>query len=144
MVPNPGYGGPIKPALKEFFEVPFTQAGEEFNQLKSATSVTNTVVDYGYLPANDALQKNSLDNVYNFEPSDRVAGAVLPCELHQPGERADLQIAVLQTGDAGTGRPEHVHQQGVLRVRVPDVRPGADQAILELRRLVREEQSISV
>lgn len=68
MVPNPGYAGPIKPALKEFFEVPFTQAGAEFNQLKSATSVTNTVVDYGYLPANDALQKNSLDNVYNFEP----------------------------------------------------------------------------
>jgi peptide/nickel transport system substrate-binding protein len=68
MVPNPEYGGPVKPTLKEFFEVPFTQAGAEFNQLKAATSVTNTIVDYGYLPANDALQKDSLSNVYNFQP----------------------------------------------------------------------------
>ncbi len=68
MVPNPGYGGPIKPTLTQFNEVPFTQAGAEFNQLKSATSVTNTTVDYGYLPANDALQKSSLNSAYNFEP----------------------------------------------------------------------------
>ena len=68
MVPNPGYGGPIKPTLTQFNEVPFTQAGAEFDPLKSATSVTNAAVDYGYLPTNDALQKSSLNSTYDFEP----------------------------------------------------------------------------
>ena len=68
MVPNPGYGGPIKPTLKEFFEVPFTADTAEFNLLKSATSVSNTTVDYGYVPYGDVLQKSSLSSIYNFEP----------------------------------------------------------------------------
>jgi peptide/nickel transport system substrate-binding protein len=68
MVPNPGYGGPIKPTLTEFMETPYTQATAEFNVLKSATSVSNTTVDYGYLPPSDALEKDSLNSVYNFEP----------------------------------------------------------------------------
>ena len=144
MVPNPGYGGPIKPTLTQFNEVPFTQAGAEFNQLKSATSVTNTTVDYGYLPANDALQKNSLEQRLQLRTVDRMAGPVLPGELHQPDQRSDLQAAVLPAGDAGPDRPEHLHQQGVLRVRLPDVRPGTDQAFLELRQLVREKQSVPV
>jgi peptide/nickel transport system substrate-binding protein len=68
MVPNPAYGGPVKPALKEFDEVPFTQESDEFNRLKSATSVTSTNVDFGYIPAAEAPQKASLSHVYSFAP----------------------------------------------------------------------------
>ncbi len=68
MVPNPGYGGPVKPTLKQFTEVPFTKDTAEFNELKSASSVSNTIVDYGYIPYSDVLQKSSLSSVYNFEP----------------------------------------------------------------------------
>jgi len=68
MVPNPGYGGPVKPTLTQFNEVPYTKDTAEFNQLKSATSVSDTIVDYGYIPYADVLQKGSLSNIYNFEP----------------------------------------------------------------------------
>jgi peptide/nickel transport system substrate-binding protein len=66
MVPNPGYGGPIKPTVKQFNEVPFTKDTAEFDQLKAATSVNSTVIDYGYIPDADVLQKATLSNVYNF------------------------------------------------------------------------------
>ena len=66
MVPNPGYGGPIKPTLTQFNEVPFTKDTAEFDQLKGATSVTNTSVDFGYLPPQDSPQKATLNNAYNF------------------------------------------------------------------------------
>ena len=66
MVPNPGYGGPIKPTLKQFNEVPFTKDTAEFDELKSATSVTNTTIDWGYIPDADVLQKGTLSNIYNF------------------------------------------------------------------------------
>jgi peptide/nickel transport system substrate-binding protein len=66
MVPNPGYGGPIKPTLKEFNEVPFTKDTAEFDELKSATTVSNTTIDWGYIPDADVLQKGTLSNIYNF------------------------------------------------------------------------------
>jgi peptide/nickel transport system substrate-binding protein len=66
MVPNPGYGGPVKPTLTEFREVPYTKDTAEFDQLKAATSVTNTSVDFGYLPPQDSPQKATLNNAYNF------------------------------------------------------------------------------
>jgi len=66
MVPNPEYGGPVKPTLKVFREVPFTQASDEFTELKAATSVSNTSLDFGYLPADEAQQKNSLGGVYSL------------------------------------------------------------------------------
>src|SRR5580658_2152828 len=50
MVPNPGYGGPIKPTLTQFNEVPFTKDTAEFDQLNAATSVNNTTIDWGYIP----------------------------------------------------------------------------------------------
>ena len=68
MVPNTAYGGPIKPTLTQFNEVPYTTDTDEFDQLKAATSVTNTTIDYGYIPPEDVLQKASLNKVYNFEP----------------------------------------------------------------------------
>jgi peptide/nickel transport system substrate-binding protein len=67
MVPNPGYGGPIKPTMTQFNEVPFTEDTTEFNQLKAATSVTNTTIDYGYIPDGDILQRASLSSIYNFQ-----------------------------------------------------------------------------
>jgi peptide/nickel transport system substrate-binding protein len=66
MVPNPGYGGPVKPTLTQFNEVPFTKDTAEFDQLKAATSVTNTTIDWGYIPDADVLQKGTLSNIYNF------------------------------------------------------------------------------
>ncbi len=66
MVPNPGYGGPIKPTLTQFNEVPYAQATTEANDLKSATSVSNTKIDFGYIPEQDVPQKNVLGSVYNF------------------------------------------------------------------------------
>jgi peptide/nickel transport system substrate-binding protein len=66
MVPNPGYGGPVKPTLTQFNEVPFTKDTAEFDQLKAATSVNNTTIDWGYIPDADVLQKATLSNIYNF------------------------------------------------------------------------------
>jgi peptide/nickel transport system substrate-binding protein len=68
MVPNPDYGGPVKPSLKEFDEIPFAQETDELNRLRSASSVTATTVDFGYVPATEAVQKSSLGRVYNLVP----------------------------------------------------------------------------
>jgi peptide/nickel transport system substrate-binding protein len=68
MVPNPEYGGTVKPALKEFDEVPFTQVSDEFNRLRSAGSVAATSVDFGYVPAAEAAQQSALSRVYAFRP----------------------------------------------------------------------------
>jgi peptide/nickel transport system substrate-binding protein len=66
MVPNPGYGGPIKPTLTQFIEKPYTKDTAEFDELKSATSVSNTTVDFGYIPDADVPTKDTLNNIYNF------------------------------------------------------------------------------
>jgi peptide/nickel transport system substrate-binding protein len=68
MVPNTAYSGPVKPRLTEFFELPYATDSSEFDALRSATSVTNTTIDYGYIPYEDVLQKGSLRDLYNFEP----------------------------------------------------------------------------
>jgi peptide/nickel transport system substrate-binding protein len=68
MVPNPAYGGPIKPTLTQFNEVSYTKDTGEFDQLKAATSVTNTTIDYGYIPPEDVPQRASLSSIYNFQP----------------------------------------------------------------------------
>jgi peptide/nickel transport system substrate-binding protein len=47
MVPNPGYGGPVKPTLAEFDEVPFTTDTAEFEVIHSGG------IDYGYIPNRD-------------------------------------------------------------------------------------------
>jgi len=68
MVPNAMYSGPVKPTLTEFDEVPFTQDTTEFNLLKGGASGVNAV-DYGYLPAADAPQKDALMGLgYRVEP----------------------------------------------------------------------------
>jgi len=67
MVPNSAYGGPVKPTLTQFNEVPYTKDTAEFDELKSATSPTNTAVDFGYVPAEDAPERSTLDNAYNFD-----------------------------------------------------------------------------
>jgi peptide/nickel transport system substrate-binding protein len=66
MVPNHAYGGPVKPTLTQFNEVPYTKDTTEFDELKAANSVTNTTVDFGYIPPSDVPQKASLNNAYNF------------------------------------------------------------------------------
>jgi peptide/nickel transport system substrate-binding protein len=68
MVPNPVYGGPVKPTLKEFDEVPFGEETDEYNRLKAATSVNDTTIDFGYLPADDAPDKPALNAAYTLEP----------------------------------------------------------------------------
>src|SRR5580692_3764502 len=67
MVPNTAYGGPVKPTLTLFKEVPYTKDTAEFDELKAATSVTNTTVDFGYIPPSDVLQKATLNDAYNFD-----------------------------------------------------------------------------
>jgi len=68
MVPNPEYGGPVKPTLKEFDEVPFTQDTAEYNELKEATSAGDAKVDFGYVPPDQAPQASALNGVYRFQP----------------------------------------------------------------------------
>jgi len=68
MVPNAAYGGPVKPSLKEFDEVPFTQETDEVNRLRSASSASSTTVDVGYVPVTDAVQKSPLSHVYSLTP----------------------------------------------------------------------------
>ncbi len=68
MVPNPEYGGPVKPSLKEFDEIPFTQDTTEFNELKDATSARDAKVDFGYIPPDQAPQASTLNGVYRFQP----------------------------------------------------------------------------
>ncbi len=68
MVPNPVYGGPVKPTLKRFREVSYSSDATELDQLKSATSVTNTTVDYGYLPYVYTSQRSALTKSYTFAP----------------------------------------------------------------------------
>ena len=68
MIPNPEYGGPVRPTLKVFRELAFTQANDELNKLKAASSVSNTSVDFGYLPAEEAQQNSSLSSTYNLDP----------------------------------------------------------------------------
>ena len=128
MVPNTAYGGPIKPTLTQFNEVPYTKDTAEFDELKAATSPTNTTVDYGYILSRTLPRSRRSMQRLQLRRLDGLADHVLPGELHEPDQRADLQPAVLQAGDAGPGRPEHLHQQGVLRVRLPDLRPGAGEA----------------
>ena len=144
MVPNTAYGGPVKPTLTQFNEVPYTQGhrrvrraqgGDVADQRDRRLRLPSVERRAGEVDARQRLQLRTVDGL---------ADHVLPGELHQPDQRADLQPAVLPAGDAGPGRPEHLHQQGVLRIRVSDLRPGADQADLELRRLVREVEPVSV
>lgn len=68
MLPNPLYGGPVKPSLKEFDEIPFTQESDEFNRLNAATSVAHTTVDFGYLPVDETPQKAPPSSVYSLHP----------------------------------------------------------------------------
>jgi peptide/nickel transport system substrate-binding protein len=47
MVPNPGYGGPVKPTLTEFDEEPYVDETAEFNVIHTGG------IDYGYVPTQD-------------------------------------------------------------------------------------------
>ena len=67
MIPNTAYGGPVKPTLTQFNEVPYAKGSTEFNALKAATSPAKTIIDYGYLPFEDAQEKSALDGAYNFD-----------------------------------------------------------------------------
>ena len=125
MVPNTGYGGPVKPTLTRVQRgavhaghrgVQRAQVRDVAAATRRSTMATSRKRRPGTVDARQRLQLRTLDGL---------ADHVLPGELHQPDQRADLQPAVLPTGDAGPGGPEHLHQQGVLRVRVSDLRPGA-------------------
>jgi peptide/nickel transport system substrate-binding protein len=62
-VPNPTYGGPVKPTLSEFVELPFTSDSAEFNVLR-AKGLT-----YGYIPVSDLAQKSVLaQEGYTLQP----------------------------------------------------------------------------
>ena len=117
MVPNPEYGGPVKPTLKEFDEVPFTQDTTEFNELKDATSVRDAKVDFGYIPPDQAPQASALNGVYRFEPWNSWSDQRRRRRTSPTRPAGRSSPAVLPPGDAGPGRPEHLHHQGVLRVR---------------------------
>lgn len=68
LVPNTMYSGPVKAKLTQFKEVPFTKDTAEFNQLKAGPNSPNAI-DYGYLPAQDVPQKQSIANLgYTFAP----------------------------------------------------------------------------
>src|ERR1700722_10895825 len=68
MVPNTKYGGAVKPTLKRFREVSFSSAATELDQLKAATSASDTSVDYGYLPYVYTSQRSALSKTYTFAP----------------------------------------------------------------------------
>ncbi len=53
-VPNPTYGGPVKPSISSFNELPFTSNATEFNVL------TSGALQYGYLPVSDISQQARL------------------------------------------------------------------------------------
>ncbi len=53
-VPNTTYGGPQKPYLSEFVEVPYTSDTSEYNALAAGGS---TAPDVGYLPSQNTPQK---------------------------------------------------------------------------------------
>lgn len=60
-VPNPKYSGPVKPAIKEFDEVPFENGAAEFNSLIAGD------VDYGYLPFTNLGQRSRIEGQgYHF------------------------------------------------------------------------------
>ena len=140
MVPNPQYGGPVKPTLKEFDEVPFSQETVEFNRLRSASSVARTSVDFGYLPADEAAQKSSL-----AASTTSIRGALVDQlrrrQLHQSHQRADVQPAVFPSGDAGPGGSAPSHRQGLPRICESDVWPCADRALVPIRRRLGARQS---
>ena len=50
-VPNSNYGGPDKPKIAKFEEIPFTSDTAEFDALRSGQ------LDYGYLPSEDISQE---------------------------------------------------------------------------------------
>jgi peptide/nickel transport system substrate-binding protein len=54
-VPNKAYGGPVKPTLAEFKEVPFTTESAEYNVLQAGGGQ----LDVGYLPSTDAPNKTA-------------------------------------------------------------------------------------
>ena len=63
-VPNPTYGGPVKPTISKFVELPFTTDSAEFNVLRSGSGV-----DYGYIPVADLGQKSLLTSSgFTFNP----------------------------------------------------------------------------
>jgi peptide/nickel transport system substrate-binding protein len=55
-VPNPKYSGPVKPALSQFQEVPFTTETAEYNVLRSSAA-GGQKIDVGYLPSVNAPAK---------------------------------------------------------------------------------------
>ena len=62
-VPNPSYGGPVKPSLSQFVELPFTSSSSEFNVLRAKG------VSYGYIPVSDIAQKSALaQEGYSLQP----------------------------------------------------------------------------
>jgi peptide/nickel transport system substrate-binding protein len=56
MVPNPGYSGPVKPAIAEFDLLPYATDSAELNDVQAGG------VDYGYIPSQNVDQANSLKN----------------------------------------------------------------------------------
>ncbi|MEO7196001.1 MAG: ABC transporter substrate-binding protein [Pseudonocardiaceae bacterium] len=50
MAANPRYGGPYKPAIPNFEELPFTSEAAEFNEVRAGT------IDIGYVPPDDFPQ----------------------------------------------------------------------------------------
>jgi len=68
MVPNPKYSGPVHPRITEFDEVPFSKYVNEYNALRNGSSGSGAI-DYGYLPVEDVVQKDSFTSLgYSFSP----------------------------------------------------------------------------
>jgi peptide/nickel transport system substrate-binding protein len=64
--PNPKYSGPVKPALSQFQEVPFTSSSAEYSVLRSPAA-GGQKIDVGYLPAPGAPGGNALPG-YTLAP----------------------------------------------------------------------------
>ena len=127
MVPNPEYGGPVKPTAQAV-QRGSVHAGHCRVQ-RAQGSATSASERDGRLRIHPAgrVAARSLDAQQRLHASSRGPpgrSTYFAGELHQPDERTDLRAAVLPPGDAGPGRPEHLHHQGVLRIRVrrPTVR----------------------
>jgi peptide/nickel transport system substrate-binding protein len=56
-VPNPSYGGPIKPTLSKFEEFPFTTESAEYNVLQAGANGSGQKLDVGYIPTTDTPNK---------------------------------------------------------------------------------------
>ena len=111
-VPNKSYSGSPKPELDAVKLVPYTDDTTEYTGLKTGA------VDVGYVPPSDLahvsgseiLPPTSPSRGYSLVAVLLLRDPVLPDQLPQPEDRADLQPAVRPPGAAGV-----MDQEGMIK-----------------------------